>query len=220
MSAGPAARIIGDWTVPLAASARYFLEVRLDKALPRFASQRSGTCCKEEVSEGLCRRREARVMRMNRGGRGPFALSSAFRSSFSSSRWCCRHLLTTIPMSDGKPLVPPLLLLHAGRCRSGGSSNGLPKARSGGTLWITLSEAALAFVIGSVGGVLVGFWFARQPIIAAIFDPYVEDGQRAAAHRAGADLHAVVRPRHLVEGGARCHAGVLHRVLQRLSGRA
>ena len=41
-------------------------------------------------------------------------------------------------------------------------------------LWITLSEAMLAFVIGSVGGVLVGFWFARRPLLAAIFDPYVK----------------------------------------------
>ena len=32
----------------------------------------------------------------------------------------------------------------------------------------------LAFVIGSVGGVLVGFWFARQPRVAAVFDPYVK----------------------------------------------
>ena len=32
----------------------------------------------------------------------------------------------------------------------------------------------LAFVIGSVGGVLVGFWFARQPLVAAVFDPYVK----------------------------------------------
>ena len=46
-----------------------------------------------------------------------------------------------------------------------------------------------------------------------------QDDQRAAARRAGADLHAVVRPRHLVEGRARRHARVLHRVLQRLSGR-
>ena len=46
-----------------------------------------------------------------------------------------------------------------------------------------------------------------------------EDGQCAAARGAGADLHALARPRHLVEGGARRHAGVLHRVLQRLSGR-
>ena len=41
-------------------------------------------------------------------------------------------------------------------------------------LWITLSEAMLAFVIGSVAGVLIGFWFARQPRIAAVFDPYVK----------------------------------------------
>jgi NitT/TauT family transport system permease protein len=41
-------------------------------------------------------------------------------------------------------------------------------------LWVTLLEAMLAFVIGSVGGVLVGFWFARQPRTAAVFDPYVK----------------------------------------------
>jgi len=41
-------------------------------------------------------------------------------------------------------------------------------------LWVTLLESVLAFVIGSLGGVLVGFWFARQPLIAAVFDPYVK----------------------------------------------
>jgi len=41
-------------------------------------------------------------------------------------------------------------------------------------LWITLVEAMLAFVIGSVGGVLIGFWFARKPMINAVFDPYVK----------------------------------------------
>ncbi|MGN6462836.1 MAG: ABC transporter permease [Pseudolabrys sp.] len=41
-------------------------------------------------------------------------------------------------------------------------------------LWVTLTESALAFIIGSVGGVLVGFWFARQPRTAAVFDPYVK----------------------------------------------
>ena len=35
-------------------------------------------------------------------------------------------------------------------------------------------ESILAFVIGSLGGVLVGFWFARQPRVAAVFDPYVK----------------------------------------------
>ncbi len=41
-------------------------------------------------------------------------------------------------------------------------------------LWITLLESTLAFTIGSLAGVLVGFWFARQPRMAAIFDPYVK----------------------------------------------
>src|SRR5258705_4701706 len=47
-----------------------------------------------------------------------------------------------------------------------------------GVIWklllITLWESVLAFAIGSLGGVMVGFWFARQPRVAAIFDPYVE----------------------------------------------
>src|ERR1044072_4243469 len=41
-------------------------------------------------------------------------------------------------------------------------------------LWVTLVEAMLAFVIGSLGGVLVGFWFARKPMVNAVFDPYVK----------------------------------------------
>jgi len=41
-------------------------------------------------------------------------------------------------------------------------------------LWVTLAEAVLAFAIGSVGGVLIGFWFARRPMVAAVFDPYVK----------------------------------------------
>src|SRR6185437_5657124 len=41
-------------------------------------------------------------------------------------------------------------------------------------LWVTLLESILAFVLGSIGGVLVGFWFARQPRTAAVFDPYVK----------------------------------------------
>ena len=41
-------------------------------------------------------------------------------------------------------------------------------------LWITLTESLLAFVIGSVAGVMIGFWFARKPLVAAVFDPYVK----------------------------------------------
>src|SRR5882757_10101112 len=42
-----------------------------------------------------------------------------------------------------------------------------------GVIWkhllITLWESLLAFGIGSLGGVSVGFWFARQPRVAAVF---------------------------------------------------
>jgi NitT/TauT family transport system permease protein len=41
-------------------------------------------------------------------------------------------------------------------------------------LWITLVESALAFLTGSIAGVLFGFWFARKPLIAAVFDPYIK----------------------------------------------
>jgi NitT/TauT family transport system permease protein len=41
-------------------------------------------------------------------------------------------------------------------------------------LWITLTETLLAFVIGSVSGVVIGFWLARQPRVAAVFDPYIK----------------------------------------------
>jgi|SRR5262245_6541172 len=41
-------------------------------------------------------------------------------------------------------------------------------------LWITLYEAMMAFVIGSAAGVVIGFWFARQPMVAAVLDPYVK----------------------------------------------
>jgi NitT/TauT family transport system permease protein len=49
---------------------------------------------------------------------------------------------------------------------------------STGVIWkhltITLWESVLAFVIGSAAGILIGFWFARQPRVAAVFDPYVK----------------------------------------------
>jgi NitT/TauT family transport system permease protein len=47
-----------------------------------------------------------------------------------------------------------------------------------GVIWkhllVTLWESILAFVIGSGAGAMVGFWFARQPRVAAVFDPYVK----------------------------------------------
>src|SRR5947209_19815817 len=39
-------------------------------------------------------------------------------------------------------------------------------------IYITLSETALAFFIGSGMGIVVGFWFARRATVAAVLDPY------------------------------------------------
>jgi NitT/TauT family transport system permease protein len=48
----------------------------------------------------------------------------------------------------------------------------------GKTIWqhlsITLIEGLLAFVIGSAVGILMGFWFARRALVAAVFDPYIK----------------------------------------------
>src|SRR4249919_249330 len=82
------------------------------------------------------------------------------------------HVLTTYPVF-GKILLPPFFF-----------SNPVEVAKqiyvwfATGViwkhLWVTLIESILAFVIGSISGVLVGFWFARQPRTAAVFDPYVK----------------------------------------------
>ncbi|MGE3146642.1 MAG: ABC transporter permease [Pseudorhodoplanes sp.] len=83
------------------------------------------------------------------------------------------HVLTAVPLSDGKPLLPPFFFSTPIDVLKR-----IVKWFSDGTiwrhLWITLAEAMLAFVIGAVGGILVGFWFARQPRVAAVFDPYVK----------------------------------------------
>lgn len=41
-------------------------------------------------------------------------------------------------------------------------------------LWITLWEATLSFLIGAFAALVLGFWFARKPMLAAVFDPYVK----------------------------------------------
>jgi NitT/TauT family transport system permease protein len=82
------------------------------------------------------------------------------------------HVLTS-PEIFANPPLPPFFfstpLDVAGR---------IVKWFSDGTiwrhLWVTLVEALLAFAIGSIAGVLIGFWFARKPLVAAVFDPYVK----------------------------------------------
>jgi NitT/TauT family transport system permease protein len=82
------------------------------------------------------------------------------------------QLLTTVPMF-GRMLLPPFFFsnpVDVGSQIVAWFASGVIWKH----LWITLLESILAFTIGSIAGVLVGFWFARQPRIAAIFDPYVK----------------------------------------------
>ncbi|MGY4430253.1 NitT/TauT family transport system permease protein [Bradyrhizobium sp. F1.13.1] len=82
------------------------------------------------------------------------------------------QLLSTVPVF-GKILLPPFFFSNPVDVFAQ-----IVKWFSSGVIWkhlgITLTESILAFVIGSAGGVLIGFWFARQPLVAAVFDPYVK----------------------------------------------
>ena len=82
------------------------------------------------------------------------------------------YVLTTYPIF-GKLLLPPFFFSNpvdvASQIVAWFASGVIWKH-----LWVTLIESVLAFVLGSIGGVLVGFWFARQPRTAAVFDPYVK----------------------------------------------
>jgi NitT/TauT family transport system permease protein len=82
------------------------------------------------------------------------------------------QLLATVPVF-GRVLLPPFFFSNPIDVFSQ-----IVSWFMSGTIWkhlvITLWESVLAFVIGSLGGVLVGFWFARKPLVAAVFDPYVK----------------------------------------------
>ena len=82
------------------------------------------------------------------------------------------QVLTTVPIF-GVTLLPPFFFSTPEKV-----VERIVKWFAEGTIWkhlaITLTEAMLAFVIGSLGGALVGFWFARQQTVAAVFDPYVK----------------------------------------------
>ncbi|KZD20734.1 ABC transporter permease [Tardiphaga robiniae] len=82
------------------------------------------------------------------------------------------HVFTTVPVF-GRILLPPFFFSNPWDVGSQ-----IYSWFASGIIWkhlgITLLESVLAFVIGSTLGVLIGFWFARQPRLAAIFDPYVK----------------------------------------------
>ena len=82
------------------------------------------------------------------------------------------QLLATVPLF-GRVLLPPFFFSNPVDVGSQ-----IIDWFSSGVIWkhlfITLLESMLAFAIGSLGGIAVGFWFARQPLVAAVFDPYVK----------------------------------------------
>src|SRR5258705_11447340 len=41
-------------------------------------------------------------------------------------------------------------------------------------LWVTLVETALAFVVGTVLGLVMGLWLALSPTASALLDPYIK----------------------------------------------
>jgi NitT/TauT family transport system permease protein len=41
-------------------------------------------------------------------------------------------------------------------------------------LWVTTLETLLAFAIGTVGGIAVGFWLGLSPLASLVFDPYIK----------------------------------------------
>src|SRR5438876_6990015 len=82
------------------------------------------------------------------------------------------YVLTTVPIG-GVTVLPPFFFSNPVDVASR-----VVKWFADGTiwkhLWITLIEAMLAFVIASVAGVLIGFWFAQRPRVAAGFGPHVQ----------------------------------------------
>jgi len=41
-------------------------------------------------------------------------------------------------------------------------------------LWVTTIETLLAFVIGTVGGIVIGFWLGLAPLASLVLDPYIK----------------------------------------------
>jgi len=82
------------------------------------------------------------------------------------------QLLTTVPIL-GTLWLPPFFFSTPEKVFAR-----IGKWIAEGSVWrhlaVTLVESLLAFVIGSLSGALVGFWFARRRTVAAVFDPYVK----------------------------------------------
>src|SRR6202047_1795493 len=82
------------------------------------------------------------------------------------------QLLATVPVF-GRILLPPFFFSNPVDVGSQ-----IVDWFKSGVIWkhllITLWESILAFAVRPLAGGAVGFWFARQPRVAAVFDPYVK----------------------------------------------
>ena len=107
------------------------------------------------------------------------------------------QFLATVPVF-GKVLLPPFFFSNPFDVFSQ-----VVKWFSSGVIWkhlfITLWESILAFVIGSLSGAVVGFWFARQPTVAASQMALPPMPQPASSTRsAGPTPAAVARTRFIL----------------------
>jgi NitT/TauT family transport system permease protein len=82
------------------------------------------------------------------------------------------HVLTSVPLF-GVTVLPPFFFSTPGDV-AWRTWQWFADGTIWRHLWVTLYEALMAFAIGSVAGVMIGFWFARKPVVAAVFDPYVK----------------------------------------------
>lgn len=96
----------------------------------------------------------------------------ALQFSVAIAMFAAWHVLTTYPTTD-KPFLSqfffstPVAVLE--RTWKDFESGVIWRH-----LWVTGIETILAFLIGAFGGLVIGFWFARRAVLAAVFDPYVK----------------------------------------------
>lgn len=82
------------------------------------------------------------------------------------------HLLTTVPAPE-KPLLDPFFFSTPIDVLRR-TAEDITTYQMWYDLYITLLETALAFFIGVVSGIVLGFWFARRELLAAVLDPFVQ----------------------------------------------
>ena len=82
------------------------------------------------------------------------------------------HFGTTVPVGGG-PLINPFFFSTPVKV-IGRTVHDFATGVIWKHLYVTSVETVLAFLIGAAGGIVVGFWFARQALTAAVFDPYVK----------------------------------------------